>query len=131
MSGTSRITYFGYENCILLENDYARTVVTGSAGRILEYSRKGPNAIYLDPAQKGIAFEEEPIFGPTGGRLDIGPEMTIPAHPNLWIGTWEAENHRSALSAANQQKRRAYRRPTHSRYCLGRILDSFERYSNH
>jgi hypothetical protein len=91
MTGTSRITYFGYEDCILLENAHTRAVVTGSAGRILEYSRKGPNAIYLDPAQEGMVFEEDPPFGPTGGRLDIGPEMTIPAHPDLWLGEWEAE----------------------------------------
>lgn len=45
MSSTSRITYFGYEDCILLENAHARAVVIGSADRILEYSRKCPNAI--------------------------------------------------------------------------------------
>jgi len=91
MPGTDRITYFGYENCILLENAQTRVVLTESAGRILEYSRKGLNAIYLDPIQKGETFAEgQPTFGPTGGRLDIGPEMTIPTHPNLWLGQWES-----------------------------------------
>ena len=28
---------------------------------------------------------------PTGGRLDIGPEMIIPAHPDLWLGQWESQ----------------------------------------
>ena len=42
MSGTNRITYFGYEDCILLENAHTRVVLTSSAGRVLEYSRKGP-----------------------------------------------------------------------------------------
>ena len=91
MPGTDRITYFGYENCILLENAQTRVVLTESAGRILEYSHKGPNAIYLDPIQEGETFAEgQPTFGPTGGRLDIGPEMTIPTHPNLWLGQWES-----------------------------------------
>jgi hypothetical protein len=91
MPGTDRITYFGYENCILLENAQTRVVLTESAGRILEYSHKGPNAIYLDPIQEGETFAEgQPTFGPTGGRLDIGPEMTIPAHPDLWLGQWES-----------------------------------------
>ena len=91
MPGTDRITYFGYDNCILLENAHTRVVLTESAGRILEYSRKGPNAIYLDPVQEGETFADgEPTFGPTGGRLDIGPEMIIPAHPDLWLGQWES-----------------------------------------
>ncbi|HIG54806.1 MAG TPA: hypothetical protein EYQ18_12670, partial [Candidatus Handelsmanbacteria bacterium] len=58
MPGTDRITYFGYENCILLENTHTRVVLTESAGRILEYSRKGPNAIYLDPVQEGETFAD-------------------------------------------------------------------------
>ena len=92
MPGTDRITYFGYEDCILLENTHTRVVLTSSAGRVLEYSRKGPNAIYLDPAQEGATFEDgDPRFGPTGGRLDIGPEMIIPAHPDLWLGQWESQ----------------------------------------
>lgn len=90
MPGTDRITYFGYEDCILLQNAQTRVVLTSSAGRILEYSRRGPNAIYLDPVQEGMVFETDPTFGPTGGRLDIGPEMTIPPHPNLWLGEWES-----------------------------------------
>ena len=91
MPGTARITYFGYENCILLENTHTRVVLTESAGRILEYSRTGPIAIYLDPIQEGETFADgEPTFGPTGGRRDIGPEMIIPAHPDLWLGQWES-----------------------------------------
>ena len=91
MPNPDRITYFGYENCILLENAQTRVVLTESAGRILEYSRKGPNAIYLDPVQEGATFEQgSPSFGPTGGRIDIGPEMVIPAHPDLWLGLWDS-----------------------------------------
>ena len=90
MQGTDRIAYFGYENCILLENAQTRVVLNEYGGRILEYSLKGQNAIYLDPVQEGDTFADgDPTFGPTGGRLDIGPEMVIPAHPDLWLGKWE------------------------------------------
>jgi hypothetical protein len=45
MPGTSTTTYFGYENCIVLENATTRAVLTESGGRILEYAHKGNNAI--------------------------------------------------------------------------------------
>ena len=116
MPGTDRITYFGYEDCILLENAHTRVVLTSSAGRVLEYSRKGPNAIYLDPSPEGATFEDgDPRFGPTGGRLDIGPEMIIPAPSRPLARAVGKPNHRPALGPPDQQKRRAYRRPTHPR----------------
>lgn len=91
MPGTSTTTYFGYKNCIALENATTRAVLTAHGGRILEYAHKGNNAIYLDPEQKGHIFNGKDVrFGPTGGRFDIGPETTIPAHPDLWLGPWTA-----------------------------------------
>ena len=36
-----------------------------------------------EPGKRGI--------DPSGGRFDIGPEMTIPRHPALWLGKWTAE----------------------------------------
>jgi hypothetical protein len=91
MPGTSTITYFGYDNCIVLENATTRVVLTEHGGRILEYAHQGNNAIYLNPEQKGWIFEGEDSYfeGPTGGRFDIGPETTIPAHLNLWAGPWQ------------------------------------------
>ena len=95
MEGTGHTDYFGHKNCVVLENADARVVLTGEGGgRVLEYSWKGANAMYLSPSQKGWTWdpeEEAPWEGPTGGRLDIGPETTIPAHPELWLGDWEVE----------------------------------------
>jgi hypothetical protein len=51
---TGFIEYFGYPNCIKLENDRARVILCPQAGgRMLEYSWEGKNALYLDPSQKG------------------------------------------------------------------------------
>ncbi len=92
MPGTQIAPYFGYEDCLILENQTTRVVLTEHGGRILEYAHKGNNAIYLDPAQEGWIYTPgEPTVDPTGGRLDIGPETTIPPHPDLWFGQWTGQ----------------------------------------
>ncbi len=85
--------YFGYSRCVKLENENATVILCSEAGgRVLEYSWKGKNALYLDPTQKGWRYEpDRPVVEPCGGRCDIGPEMTIPRHPDLWFGQWAAE----------------------------------------
>ena len=50
IEGAEIIDYFGYSGCVALHNDSIRVVLTTHGGRILEYSRDGANAIYLDPA---------------------------------------------------------------------------------
>lgn len=92
VEGTDVIDYFGYSGCIALENENTRVVLTTHGGRLLEYSLKGENVIYLDPTQAGWTYiPGESTIDPTGGRLDIGPEAIIPAHDELWIGEWQAE----------------------------------------
>lgn len=92
-TGVAVMDYFGYANCIGLENGETKVVLCPEAGaRVLEYSWKGKNALYLDPAQKGWRYEPgRPVVDPCGGRFDIGPEMTIPRHPDLWLGRWTGE----------------------------------------
>ena len=91
--GAATIDFHGYSNCILLDNGTTRVVLCPAAGgRVLEYSWKGTNALYLDASQGGRVYEEgQPTFGPSGGRFDIGPENVIPKHPKLWIGKWTGE----------------------------------------
>ena len=90
--GTGLVDYFGYPNCIKLENENTRVILNVHGGRVLEYSWKGGNGIYLNPEQEGWTRADwEPREGPTGGRLDIGPENVIPAHPDLWLGAWTGE----------------------------------------
>lgn len=88
--GTGRVDFFGYKDCIKLENETVRIVLCHQAGgRVLEYSLHGKNVIYLDPNAKGAQGPSGK--GMTGGRFDIGPEQIIPKRPKLWSGEWKAE----------------------------------------
>jgi len=85
--------YFGYSQCLVLKNEHARVVLCPQAGgRVLEYSWKGANSLYLDPQQQGWVYTPgQPTVDPCGGRFDVGPENTIARHPALWFGPWTAE----------------------------------------
>ena len=87
------IDRFGYSRCIKLENENTEVVLCPEAGgRVLEYSWKGKNALYLDPAQNGWRYDPgKAAVDPCGGRFDVGPEMTTPRHPDLWLGKWSGE----------------------------------------
>ncbi len=91
--GTSLVSCHGYAGCVQLDNGTVRVILEPNCGgRVLEYSYKGENAIYVDPAQDGWTWSPGgPTIDPSGGRCDIGPEDTIPAHPALWLGKWKAE----------------------------------------
>ena len=93
MPGTGLIDYAGYSDCIKLENENTRIILgPHCGGRILEYSWKGENGIYLDADHNGWVYEPgKPTIDPSGGRFDIGPEAVIPKHPDLWLGEWTAE----------------------------------------
>ena len=93
IDGGTRIECAGYSGCILLENADTRVVLDPNCGgRVLEYSWKGRNSIMLDPEQDGWTYgPDKKQIDPCGGRLDIGPEMTIPKHPALWLGTWTGD----------------------------------------
>lgn len=90
MEGVRRVDYFGYAECVALENGRARVVLGHHCGgRVLEYAWEGHNALFLDPAQAGwMPAPGGAAVNPVGGRCDIGPEHTIPRHPTLWIGPW-------------------------------------------
>lgn len=86
----SEISFFGYDDCVALDNGDARVVLGTSGGRLLEYALNGTNALLLDEAQAGWRYRP----GATrvelcAGRCDIGPEQVIPAHPDLWLGDWQ------------------------------------------
>ena len=51
--GTGHEGFFGYEDCITLENESTRVILGTHGGRVLEYSWKGDNAIYLNPEHEG------------------------------------------------------------------------------
>jgi len=93
---TEWIDYAGYRGCVALQNADARAILGPHVGgRVLQYAWRGENALWLDPAHDGVTVEPgQPPPGmlfPSGGRFDIGPEMIIPRHPELWLGSWQAE----------------------------------------
>lgn len=83
----------GYSNCPVLSNASTRVVLgPPCGGRVLEYALNGVNVLKLDPKQEGWRYNaDKPKIDPYGGRFDIGPEKAIPAHPDLWLGPWQAE----------------------------------------
>ena len=87
------IAYHGYPDCVELKNKQTRVVLCpATGGRILEYSLDGTNALYLAPETGGKIYQPgKPRPRMTAGRFDIGPEQTIPKHPQLWMGRWQAE----------------------------------------
>ncbi|MCC7265210.1 MAG: hypothetical protein IT369_22110 [Candidatus Latescibacteria bacterium] len=92
MAASGRTEFFGYNDCIALENNTTRVVLGTSGGRVLEYALQGKNALMLDPAQAGWRYVPgQPVVEPSAGRCDVGPEQVIPRHPDLWFGDWQAE----------------------------------------
>jgi len=91
--GAELMDHCGYSDCVKLENETTRVVLgPHCGGRVLEYSLNGKNAIYINPKQNGWVYDaSKEGIDPSGGRLDIGPETTIPKHPDLWLGKWQAE----------------------------------------
>jgi len=88
--GARLAPYHADKQAVHLAHGEAKAVLSFEAGgRPLEYSFRGMNALWLDPAEK-----QPPAGKPrsiSAGRFDIGPELITPAHPALWSGAWTAE----------------------------------------
>ena len=78
--GVSVVEFYGYQDCLRLDNQNARvTLCPAAGGRVLQYSWKGQNALYLPPGNEGWTYQPGRAGGSmTAGRFDIGPEHTIP-----------------------------------------------------
>ena len=92
----NKIQQNGYTNCVAIFNDTTHVVIEPDCGgRILSYSLKGVDIIYQDPDEDGYLLssgkQPKSNLSPCAGRCDIGPEMTTPPHPELWLGKWEVE----------------------------------------
>jgi hypothetical protein len=91
LPGARIVTERKYPDCIELSNDSVRVVLEPNlGGRVLAYELNGNNVLYVDPEQDGKIYEPGVFIHPSGGRFDIGPERTIPAHPVLYLGKWSA-----------------------------------------
>ncbi|MBI3920862.1 MAG: hypothetical protein HY318_05530, partial [Armatimonadetes bacterium] len=94
VEGVECLDYRGYKNCYRLFNSVASVIVVPeSGGRVLAYSLGGRNVLYENRENDGKSFATEgnKSWEPDGGRFDIGPEITIPRHPSLWIGPYQAK----------------------------------------
>jgi hypothetical protein len=88
--GARTITERKYPGCIELSNDSVRVVLEPNlGGRVLAYERYGKNVLYVDDAQDGLIYEGKNRH-PSAGRCDFGPEKTVPPHPLLYLGKWQA-----------------------------------------
>lgn len=89
-SGAHVVSFYGYKNCIRLQNAETRvTLCLAAGGRVLEYAWKGKNALYLPPGDEGWTWKPGGKGGAmNAGRFDIGPEQVVPKRPTLWMGRW-------------------------------------------
>lgn len=92
-AGAAVVEFYGYNDCIRLENATTRvTLCPRAGGRVLEYALNGVNGLYLPPGQEGWEMGTDTRWAEmVAGRFDIGPEQTIPRHPLLWQGKWTGE----------------------------------------
>jgi len=96
------VSSHGYAAAIELRRGDARVMLCPEAGgRVLEFSLAGQDAMWFDP-------EETKREGSRGrdsaGRFDFGPELTTPAHPQLWSGKWSAEITGDAAARLTSQR---------------------------
>ena len=91
--GTALVNSHGYSDCVRLFNATTSVILEPNCGgRVIEYAVDGQNVIYVNPEHDGWMYKPGiREIDPCGGRFDIGPEMTIEQHPDLWLGKWTAE----------------------------------------
>lgn len=106
--GAAVVSFYGYDDCIRLHNTNTQvTLCPAAGGRVLQYSLNGTEALYLPAGDEGWTSESGREGGRmTAGRFDIGPEQTIPAHPQLWSGHWSGKisGPRSALLVSGKNQ---------------------------
>ena len=92
-TGSKIVNYFGYDDCIELQNGQTRVVLCPAAGgRVLEYSIEGKNVLYLPAGSEGWVQTAENKRGKMhAGRFDIGPEKMVKRGRVLWQGPWQGE----------------------------------------
>ncbi|MDX1969817.1 MAG: serine hydrolase [Planctomycetaceae bacterium] len=90
-SETARFEKFGrYPGAVRLSRGRAQAALCPEAGgRVLEFSLRDRQGLYLDPQELADDAGKGPPM--TAGRFDVGPELTIAPHPTLWGGPWTAE----------------------------------------
>lgn len=88
--GVAKIKFLNYENCIELKNDDTRVVLGHHVGgRILEYSVRGNNILYLSPEESNwTSGKTDQKLPSSAGRFDVGPEIKQVRGRAIWQGPW-------------------------------------------
>jgi hypothetical protein len=130
--GVRRVKVLNYPDCFELSNADARvTLCHQVGGRVLEYSFKGKNALYLDPDEAKWRTPGGPREPDSAGRFDIGPEYLIPERPKLWSGEWQAEAIGPRAVRLTSQADEGNRRATRSRIPSRRKIHTPGLHANH
>jgi len=92
-TGVSQVSAYGYDDCLKIFNNLTSVIICPRVGgRILSYKHQGHESLPLPKEGEGWTYESGKGGGsPIPGRFDIGPETTIPKHPELWQGIWQGE----------------------------------------
>ena len=87
------MTFYGYDDCIQLQNLTTRvTLCPAAGGRVLEYAVNGKNVLYLPAGSEGWVLEPGVKKGKMhAGRFDFGPEKMVARRDELWMGRWSSE----------------------------------------
>lgn len=92
--GADVVEWYGYEDCIELENADCRVILTPSfGGKIMVYALHGQNTLVVDPAEEGFVYDPEAdnrTFD-GGGRFDFGPTAQFPNRRLYQTGKWTGE----------------------------------------
>lgn len=93
VEGAKVVSFYGYDDCIRLENDnVTATLCPAAGGRVLEYSLAGKNVLYLPKGDEGWTYGRDgKPAAMNAGRFDIGPEKIVTRGPLLWMGRWRGE----------------------------------------
>lgn len=84
------VKFHNYDKAIELRRNELKVVLCPQAGgRVLEFSRNGKQALWLDDKEK--EWQPGAKSPMSAGRFDYGPELTVTPHPTIWSGEWKTE----------------------------------------
>ncbi len=84
------VPFANYKGAIELARGDAKAVLCPEVGgRVLSFTAGGMESMFLDEKEREWAPGLPP--NASAGRFDFGPELTVPAHPEIWSGPWTAE----------------------------------------
>lgn len=92
-TGAKVVSFYGYDDCIELNNGTTKAVLCPAAGgRILFYGIDDRNILYLPPGNEGWVWDGKSSAAPMhAGRCDVGPEHILPRRNLLWQGRWTGQ----------------------------------------